>query len=121
MRRAVLVSLMLLSISVAPAAADPVKNPGARTYTVTCVVDGQSTTFQIVGIGAAGHVLGDNSVTVFMSGTSTIFVNGVQTGQTTVNTPGQGLNTVPCTATHVSDDGTLRIEIVGQLSRNPPR
>ena len=121
MWRAVLPTLLLLSIPVAPAAADPVKNPDARTYTATCTVDGQSTTFQILGTGAAGHVLGDNRVAVFLSGTRTMFVNGVQTDQATFNTRGQGLRTIPCTATHVSDDGTVRIDINGQLLLTPPR
>jgi archaellum component FlaG (FlaF/FlaG flagellin family) len=125
MWRAVLMSLVLLLIPVAPAAADPIKNPDARTFTVTCTVDGQTTTFQILGTGAAGHVLDNNSIAVLVSGTRTTFVNGVQTDQVTFSTPGQGLKTVPCTATSEFQDeagNNVRVEITdAQILLTPPR
>lgn len=125
MWRAALISLVLLLISVASAAADPIKNPDVRTYTVTCTLDGQSTNFQIVGTGAAGHVLGDNRIAVLASGTRTTFVNDVQTDQVTFSTPGQGLRTVPCTATAEFQDeagNDVRVEITdAQILLTPPR
>jgi hypothetical protein len=125
MWRAVLTSLVLVLISVAPAAADPVKNPGAQTFTLTCTVNGQSTTFQVIGTGAAGHVLGSNSIAVLLSGTRTTFVNGVQTEQVTFSTPGRGLETIPCTASSefVDEEGnTVRIVITdAQVLLTPPR
>jgi archaellum component FlaG (FlaF/FlaG flagellin family) len=125
MWRAILMSLVLVLMSVAPTAADPIKNPDARTFTVTCTVDGQSTTFQIVGTGAAGHVLDNNSIAVLASGTRTTFVNGVQTDQVTFSTPGQGLRTVPCTATaEFQDEAGDNVRIVitdAQILLTPPR
>jgi hypothetical protein len=93
---------------------------------VTCIVDGQSTTFHVIGTGAAGHVLEDNSVAVIMSGTLTTFVNGVQTEQVTFPpVPGEGLRTVPCTATAEFEDeegNLVRIELTdAQLLLTPPR
>jgi archaellum component FlaG (FlaF/FlaG flagellin family) len=125
MWRAILMSLVLVLMSVAPTAADPIKNPDARTFTVTCTVDGQSTTFQIVGTGAAGHVLDNNSIAVLASGTRTTFVNGVQTDQVTFSTPGQGLRTVPCSATaEFQDEAGDNVRIVitdAQILLTPPR
>jgi archaellum component FlaG (FlaF/FlaG flagellin family) len=125
MWRAILTSLVLILISVGPAAADPIKNPDARTFTVTCTVDGQSTTFQIVGTGAAGHVLDNNGIAVLVSGTRTTFVNGIETDQVTFSTPGQGLSTVPCSATAEFQDeagNNVRIEITdAQILLTPPR
>lgn len=125
MWRAILMSLVLVLMSVAPTAADPIKNPDARTFTVTCTVDGQSTTFQIVGTGAAGHVLDNNSIAVLASGTRTTFVNGVQTDQVSFSTPGQGLRTVPCTATaEFQDEAGDNVRIVitdAQILLTPPR
>jgi archaellum component FlaG (FlaF/FlaG flagellin family) len=125
MWRAILMSSVLVLMSVAPTAADPIKNPDARTFTVTCTVDGQSTTFQIVGTGAAGHVLDNNSIAVLASGTRTTFVNGVQTDQVTFSTPGQGLRTVPCTATaEFQDEAGDNVRIVitdAQILLTPPR
>jgi archaellum component FlaG (FlaF/FlaG flagellin family) len=125
MWRAILMSLVLVLMSVAPTAADPIKNPDARTFTVTCTVEGQSTTFQIVGTGAAGHVLDNNSIAVLASGTRTTFVNGVQTDQVTFSTPGQGLRTVPCTATaEFQDEAGDNVRIVitdAQILLTPPR
>jgi archaellum component FlaG (FlaF/FlaG flagellin family) len=127
MWRTILLSLgVLLALTVTPAAADPVNNPRAPTFTVTCIVDGQSTTFHVIGTGAAGHVLEDNSVAVIMSGTLTTFVNGVQTEQVTFPpVPGEGLRTVPCTATAEFEDeegNLVRIELTdAQLLLTPPR
>ena len=125
MWRAILMSLVLVLMSVAPTAADPIKHPDARTFTVTCTVEGQSTTFQIVGTGAAGHVLDNNSIAVFASGTRTTFVNGVQTDQVTFSTPGQGLRTVPCIATaEFQDEAGDNVRIVitdAQILLTPPR
>lgn len=125
MWRAILMSLVLVLMSVAPTAADPIKNPDARTFTVTCTVYGQSTTFQIVGTGAAGHVLDNNSIAVLASGTRTTFVNGVQTDQVSFSTPGQGLRTVPCTATaEFQDEAGDNVRIVitdAQILLTPPR
>jgi hypothetical protein len=124
MRRTILLLPILLLLAVAPAAADPVNKPGARTYTATCTVEGQPTTFQIVGTGAAGHVLGSNSIAVLLSGTRTTFVNGMQTDQATFSTPGRGLRTVPCTATteFVDEEGNnVRIVITdAQILVTPP-
>ena len=125
MWRAILMALVVVLMSVAPTAADPIKNPDARTFTVTCTVDGQSTTFQIVGTGAAGHVLDNNSIAVLASGTRTTFVNGVQTNQVTFSTPGRGLRTIPCTATaEFQDEAGDNVRIVitdAQILLTPPR
>jgi hypothetical protein len=122
MRRAIVISAALLLVSAASAGADPIKNPDARTFTVTCSVDGQSTTFEIVGTGAAGHVLGSASIGVLLSGTRTTFVNGVQTDEVTFNTPGQGLQTAPCTAVSEFEDeagNDVRVEIDAQILLTP--
>src|SRR5687767_12971906 len=99
MWRALPLALVLLWLMVAAAAADPVKHPDARTYTVTCMTAEGEQTFEIVGTGAAGHDLGSNSNAVLLSGTTTTFVNGEQTNQVVFDHPGVGTKTVPCTAT----------------------
>jgi hypothetical protein len=91
------------------AAADPVNNPHVTVFTVTC--EGVPE-FQVVGTGAAGHVLGSNSIAVLLAGTVTEFVNGVQTNQFTFD-HGQGVSTLACTAFAEFTVGanTIRIEI----------
>ena len=80
-------ALVLLWLMVASAAADPVKHPNARTYTVTCTTGGGEMTFDVVGTGAAGHDFGSNSIAVLLSGTTTTFVNGVETNQVVFDHP----------------------------------
>jgi hypothetical protein len=91
------------------AAADPVNNPHVSVFTITC--EGVPE-FQVVGTGAAGHVLGSNSIAVLLSGTLTQFVNGVQTNQNTFDT-GHGVSALACTALSEFTVGadTIRIEI----------
>jgi hypothetical protein len=92
------------------AAADPVNNPHATVFTVTC--EGVPE-FQVVGTGAAGHVLGSNRIAVLLAGTRTEFVNGVQTNQFTFDHPGRGVSTLACTGFSEFTVGsdTIRIEI----------
>ena len=125
MWRAFPLALVLLWLMVASAAADPVKHPNARTYTVTCTTGGGETTFDVVGTGAAGHDFGSNSIAVLLSGTTTTFVNGVETNQVVFDHPGVGTKTVPCTATteFLDEEGnTVVIEITdAQIHLTPAR
>ena len=91
------------------AAADPVNSPHVSVFTITC--EGVPE-FQVVGTGAAGHVLGSNSIAVLLSGTLTQFVNGVQMNQNTFDT-GQGVSALACTGFSEFTVGadTIRIEI----------
>jgi hypothetical protein len=123
MWRALPLALVLLSLMVASAAADPVKHPNARTYTVTCTTSGGEITFDVVGTGAAGHDLGSNSNAVLLAGTTTTFVNGVQTNQDMFDHPGVGTKTVPCAARteFLDEDGnTVVIEITDALVNLTP-
>ena len=120
MKRAILLSLAVLALAAGPAAADPVKKD--PVFSVTCTVDGQPLTFQVVGTGSAGHILGQNGNVVLMSGTTTTFVNGVQVEQFTYSTPGKGLNTVPCTGLAEFEDeegNAVRIQIVAEALITP--
>ncbi len=120
MKRVILLSLALLALTAGPAAADPVKQ--GPVFTVTCTVDGQQLTFQVVGTGAAGHILGARGNVVLLSGTTTTFVNGVQVAQTMFSTPGRGLNAVPCTALAEFEDeegNTIEIVIVADALLTP--
>jgi hypothetical protein len=123
MWRALPLALVLLSFMVASAAADPVKHPNARTFTVTCTTSGGEITFDVVGTGAAGHDLGSNSNAVLLAGTTTTFVNGVQTNQDMFDHPGVGTKTVPCAARteFLDEDGnTVVIEITDALVNLTP-
>jgi archaellum component FlaG (FlaF/FlaG flagellin family) len=94
-----------------PAAADPVKNPNApAVLEVTC---SGVPTFHVVGTGAAGHVLENNSIAVLLAGTTTTFVNGVQVEQITFDNPGRGVSTLACEAVAEFTAGAdqIRIEI----------
>jgi hypothetical protein len=120
MKRAILLSLAVLALTAGPATADPVKK--GPVFSVTCIVDGQQLTFQVVGTGVAGHILGQNGNVVLKSATITTFVNGVQVEQFTFSTPGRGLNTVPCTAFAEFEDeegNAVRIEIIGDALITP--
>jgi hypothetical protein len=123
MWRALPLALVLLWLMVASAAADPVKHPNARTYVVTCTTSGGEITFDVVGTGAAGHDLGSNSNAVLLAGTTTTFVNGVQTNQDMFDHPGVGTKTVPCAARteFLDEDGnTVVIEITDALVNLTP-
>ena len=92
------------------AAADPVKNPNADIYTVVC---GRAT-FQVVGTGSAGHILGSTSNAVLFGGTFTVFVNGEQVDQQVFSTPGNRPSLTGCSAfTEFEDEAgnVVRIEI----------
>jgi hypothetical protein len=123
MWRALPLVLVVLWLTVASAAADPVKHPSARTFTVTCTTGGGEMTFEVVGTGAAGHDLGSNSNAVLLAGTSTTFVNGVETNQVVFDHRGVGTKTVPCTATSefLDEEGnTVVIEITDALIHLTP-
>jgi hypothetical protein len=123
MWRALPLALVLLWLMVASAAADPVKHPNARTYTLTCTTSGGEITFDVVGTGASGHDLGSNSNAVLLAGTTTTFVNGVQTNQDMFDHPGVGTKTVQCAARteFLDDDGnTVVIEITDALVHLTP-
>ena len=100
-RRLVLLALIGFAVGAAPAAADPIGTPGASpTITVTCIIDGQPTTFHAVGTGAAGHVLENKSIAVLLGADVTVLVNGEVVDQYSfaqgANAP--GLPVSPCTA-----------------------
>ncbi len=123
MWRALPLALVLLWLMVASAAADPVKHPNAGTYTVTCTTGGGEITFEVVGTGAAGHDFGSNSNAVLLAGTTTTFVNGVQTNQVVFDHPGVGTKTVPCAARRefLDEEGnTVVIEITDALVHLTP-
>jgi hypothetical protein len=100
------------------ASADPVNNPNALLFHVTC---SGIPAFDVIGQGAAGHVVGSNSIAVLQAGTFTVFVNGVQTSQSTQSYSGQG-STVSCSAVAEFTAGvdTIRIEITDALIHLTP-
>ena len=99
------------------AGADPIK-PDSLIFTVNCPGTQE---FRVVGTGAAGHVLGSTSIAVLLSGTTTVFEDGVQVDQFTVTHPGEGNPTLePCSA--VGQSGTLQIVITNAaILLTPPR
>ena len=108
--RFVLLALVAFLATAAPAAADPVK-PDSVIFTVTCP---GTPTFDVVGTGAAGHVLGNTSIAVLLSGTQAIFEDGVQVAQFTFTNKGKGTPTLqPCSgfAEFDADGVTVRIEL----------
>lgn len=118
--RIILPFLFALAVGVAPAAADPIGTPGASsTFTVTCATDGGQTTFHVVGTGAAGHVLENNSIAVLQSADVTRFVDGVVVDQSSSTHPEQSqLPALSCTAFTEFEDAqghTIRIEFENAL------
>jgi archaellum component FlaG (FlaF/FlaG flagellin family) len=95
---------------VGAAAADPVNNPHAQVFTVTCA---GVPTFHVVGTGRAGHVLENNSIAVLLAGTITTFVNDVEVAQDTFDHRGKGVSTLDCegVAEFVADGDTIRLEL----------
>jgi hypothetical protein len=90
MRIIILPVVLVLTVGVGSAAADPIGTPAASTtYTVTCLEDGQQTTFHVVGTGAAGHVLENDSIAVLLSADVTRFVDGVLDRQFSFSHPEQ--------------------------------
>jgi len=120
--RILLLALVALLATAAPAAADPVK-PDSTIFTVTCP---GTPTFSVVGTGAAGHVLDSTSIAVLLSGTLTFFEDGDQVDQVTFTNPGKGSPTLePCSAfaQFIAPNGvTVRIEISNAaILLTPPR
>lgn len=119
--RIVLLALVAFLATAAPAAADPVK-PDSLIITVTCP---NTPTFSVVGTGAAGHVLGSTSIAVLLSGTLTVFVNGVQVDQNTFINPGKAPTLKPCSASgefFAPNGDTVRIVITNAaILLTPPR
>jgi hypothetical protein len=98
------------AFGVGTATADPVGNKHVTLFHVTCA---GVPAFDVLGQGAAGHVLGSNSNAVLLAGTATVFVNGVQVSQSSQEHPGEGTPALTCSAFAEFTDGadTIRIEI----------
>jgi hypothetical protein len=128
MLRRILLTLVLpgviLFAGVAPAAADPVGTPAASpTFTITC----QQTTFHVVGTGAAGHVLENNSIAILFGADVTVRVDGAVVDQFTfrsaANAEGLPLSTCSGFTEFQDEQGqTVRIEFTNaQILLTPPR
>jgi hypothetical protein len=119
--RFLLVALTALLVTAAPAAADPVRLE--RTFAVTCP---GTPTFQVVGTGNTGHVVGSTSIAVLLVGTRAVFEDGVLVEQATFTHPGkrtplpEGCGAL---AQFVAPNGvTVRIEITNAgILLTPPR
>lgn len=114
MRRLVLslcvIGTTLGAFGAGTAIADPVNNKHVSLFHVTCP---GTPTFDVLGHGAAGHVVGSNSIAVLLAGDFTVHVNGVLVDQFTQDHPGQGTPALSCSAFSEFTAGadTIRIDV----------
>jgi hypothetical protein len=117
---AAVVLALLATVGVGTAGADPIRNPNADFFFVTC--GGEE--FLVSATGAAGHILGSTSNAILFGGTVTVFVAGEQVDQFSFSTAGTRPTLTGCSAfsEFVDEAGNLvRIEITdAEILLTPP-